>query len=317
MKLRNIDFDPVLSASGVQGFFGEGYPYHKYLNFVPGFSFKGMTFVAKTTTLSPRKGNMPLQRDNITPRELYPKCIVVKFYKGVVLNSVGLSGPGAEYLFETGLWQKRTEPFFISFMSVESNPEDRIMEIKEFVKMFLKYLPYFRTSVGLQINFSCPNVGLHPGNLIDEVGEVLDIASQLNVPLMPKFNVMLLVDVACEISEHKHCDAICISNTIPWGQLPEKIDWEGLFGTSVSPLAEFGGGGLSGKPLLPILCQWVREATGSGIKVPINSGGGILFPDDIDLVYHAGAASVSLGSIAMLRPWNMKKVVIKAHQCFS
>ena len=317
MKLRDIDFGPVLGASGVQGFFGEGYPYHKYLNFVPGFSFKGMAFVAKTTTLSQRKGNMPSKKDGITPRELYPKCIVVKFRKGIVLNSVGLSGPGAEYIFETGLWQKRTEPFFISFMSVESSTEDRIMEIKEFVEMFLKYLPGFRASVGLQINFSCPNAGLHPEDLINEVGKVLDIASQLNVPLMPKFNVTLSMDISCDVSEHKHCDAICISNTIPWGQLPEKIDWEGLFGSSISPLAEFGGGGLSGKPLLPILCQWVREATDFGIKVPINSGGGILFPDDINLVYRAGAASVSLGSIVMLRPWNMKKVITKAHQCFS
>ena len=48
MRLRNIDFGPVFGASGVQGFFGEGYLHHKFLRFL-GLNFDGCTFVAKTT----------------------------------------------------------------------------------------------------------------------------------------------------------------------------------------------------------------------------------------------------------------------------
>ena len=52
MKLRGIEFGSVIGASGIQGFFGEGYPYHRYpkLLFPRSFKFDGMTFTAKTTS---------------------------------------------------------------------------------------------------------------------------------------------------------------------------------------------------------------------------------------------------------------------------
>ena len=111
MRLREINFGPVLDGSGVEGFFGEGYWFHKFLRPL-GLNFNGCAFVAKTATLKPRKGNMPLKDDGITPKELKPKCVKVKLFKGVALNAVGLSGPGAIALFEDGRWQKRTRPFF-------------------------------------------------------------------------------------------------------------------------------------------------------------------------------------------------------------
>ena len=119
MILRGIDFGCVHGASGVQGFFGEGYWFHK----VPiiGPNFNGMTFVAKTTTLNAREGNMPLKSD-YTPRDMFPKCVVVKPLSGVVLNAVGLSGPGAKALLDTGLWQRRSKkPFFISFIKWDTS----------------------------------------------------------------------------------------------------------------------------------------------------------------------------------------------------
>lgn len=70
MKLCGIDFGNVLGASGVQGFFGEGYWFHKIWNSF-GLSFAGMIFVAKTATLLPRKGNMPLTW-HYTPRHPFP-----------------------------------------------------------------------------------------------------------------------------------------------------------------------------------------------------------------------------------------------------
>src|SRR3989338_5663965 len=105
MVLRGIDFRHILGGSGTQGFFGEGYPFHKILKPL-GLNFEGSTFVAKTTTLRSRKGNLPLKEDGITPAEFFPECIKVYFCKGIVLNAVGLSGPGAKFLFEDGRWQK-------------------------------------------------------------------------------------------------------------------------------------------------------------------------------------------------------------------
>lgn len=320
MKLRGIDFGHVLGASGGQGFFGEGYWFHKYLKPF-GLDFEGMTFVAKTTTFDPRTGNMALDED-LTPKHLFPNCIVVKPFKGVVLNSVGLSGPGAWRLFKDGRWQKREKPFFISFMSVSDYRNKRLDELREFISVFKVFLSHgFKApaSVGLQLNFSCPNVGLHSCELADEIYDSLSIASTLDIPLMPKLNVLFPLEVVKEISEHPHCDALCISNTIPWGKLPDKINWKGLFGSDVSPLAHYGGGGLSGKPLLPLVAEYVAQIRERGINKPINAGGGILSMRDVYSLYDfmtPGRDSIFLGSITMLRPWRVKRIIRKTNKLF-
>src|SRR3989344_6580999 len=96
----DINFGRVWGASGVQGFFGEGYPYHR-LPFGPRFS--GLTFVAKTATWWPRS----------FPRKVHVG--LQGLWHGYALNSVRLSNPGIRVLFEDGRWQDRKEPFFISF----------------------------------------------------------------------------------------------------------------------------------------------------------------------------------------------------------
>jgi dihydroorotate dehydrogenase len=235
----------------------------------------------------------------------------------MILNAVGLSGPGAKALLKKGPWQQRTEPFFISFMSVAKTEEERMSELKEFTGLLAGYLPLFDAPVGLQINYSCPNVGLDPDQLICEVKQGLEIASQLGIPLMPKFNVLAPPRAVREITRIWDCDAICISNTIPWGQLPDQINWKKLFGSDESPLAQFGGGGLSGKPLLALVAEWVAQARNAGVRKPINAGGGILSLDDLGILFHMGASSVFIGSVATLRPWRVKKIIKRAHQLFN
>jgi len=314
MNLRGIEFGPVLGAAGVQGFFGEGYRHHKFLKPF-GLDFSNCTFVAKTTTLNARGGNMPMKKDGITSRELKPRCIKVYFRQGMMLNAVGLSGPGAKALFETGRWQARTKPFFISFMSVEESAEKRVAELEEFVKMFAFYLPGFKAKVGLQINYSCPNIlGLNLSHLIGEVVIGLKIASSLRIPLMPKFNILAPPEAVEKISNYPECDAVCLSNTLPWGKLPEEINWKKLFGSDVSPLAQFGGGGLSGRPLLGPAANWLKRA--GNIAKPINGGGGILHPGDLDAFYYTYVRSIFIGSVATLRPWRVKKIIDRAYAIF-
>lgn len=315
MKLRGIDFGPVLCASGAMGFFGEGYWHHKFLRWL-GLDFTGCTFVAKTTTLNQRDGNMPFKMGTIDPKEFFPKCIKVYFRKGIMLNAVGLSGPGAKALFEKGKWQKRTDPFFLSFMSVASNSKERIAELEKFVQIFSFHLHDFQAKVGLQINYSCPNVGLNPAELVKEARSGLGVASHLDIPLMPKFNVLAPIEAVKEISDDPNCDAICVSNTIPWGQLPERINWKDLFGCDFSPLMEFGGGGLSGWPLLQLVSEWVICTRAMGISKPINAGGGILCPRDAETLFSVGASSVFIGSMATLCPWQVQRTIKRVHQLF-
>jgi dihydroorotate dehydrogenase len=303
-------FGPVWGASGVQGFFGEGYWFHRISR--PWFG--GTVFVAKTTTLLARAGNTPLRDDGITPREWFPRSVRVYFMRGSMLNSWGLSGPGAEELLNWGEWQLRTQPFMISFMSTDSSEHTRLRELEAFVNLLYRHLPSFQTKLGLQINLSCPNVGLDPSALVGEALTSLDIASQLDIPLIPKINALVPADVVAEMARHPGCAAICTSNTIPWGSCQEYIPWE-KFGHE-SPLKHLGGGGLSGKYLLRAVLPQIREIRRLCPDLHINACGGIMSAADVDRVHLAGASSISIGTVATLRPWRTRRVIVRGHELF-
>jgi len=310
MKLRGIDFGNVLGASGVQGFFGEGYWFHKMWHLF-GLNFDGMSFVAKTTTLLPRKGNMPLTR-HYTPRYLFPGCVKTKPLQGIMLNSVGLSNPGLGALLGTGEWQKRTEPFLLSIMSLADTPKKRLEELRLMVETIGFAKESFSAPFGLQINLSCPNTGHDPRELIGESAKVLEIATSLGLPVMPKYSIASApIEAVRELNDYPACDAICVSNTLPFGW--QGVDWQSVWGSKTSPLAKLGGGGLSGKTLCPLVCEWIARLRDAGFTKPINGGGGILSPEDVICYYDAGASSVFLGSIAVLRPWRVKATINQAN----
>jgi dihydroorotate dehydrogenase len=311
MKLRGIDFGHVLDASGARSWFGDGYSFHRW---VPGLSFDGSTFVAKTTTLHPRRGNAVIRPDGLTPKIFGQRAVKINWWKGAVLNAFGLPGPGLKALLDSGRWQQIKEPFFLSFMAVEQSPKESLHEVQSFVRMLKKELPNFSAPVGMQVNFSCPNV--HPREHVTTFRHHLDEYQALDVPIMPKLSVNIPVDAAMAIEEHTNCDAICVSNSIPWGERSDRIDWKGIFGDE-SPLKDFGGGGLSGGFLLPLVAEWIRNARSQGLKKPINAGGGILKPSDVDVLAEAGASSVFVGSIAILRGWRLQATIGHANRVFA
>jgi dihydroorotate dehydrogenase len=313
MKLRGIEFGPVIGASGVNGWYGEGYPYHRLLHLVPGFTFEGVTLTAKTTTLEKRAGNMPLRKDGITPREIKPASIIVRPGAGVVLNAVGLSGPGLQFLLDLGRWQKIEKPFLLSFMSTGATREERLEELRAAVEILKVELPKFKAPVGLQINFSCPNTGHAQDELMKDIHESLAVASVLNIPLVPKISVLIPPDKAGEIMQDPNCDAIAVSNSIPWSDVPDNVR-KVFFQTTKSPLEKFGGGGVSGKYLLPLVVEWIRQFKKFSEDKPIIGGGGILRPRDVNMLVEAGATAVSPGSVVMLRPWNMKRIIKRAEE---
>ena len=313
MELRNIDFGNVLGASGVQGFFGEGYWFHKPWHPF-GLDFSGMTFVAKTATLLSRAGNMPLTR-RYRPRFPFPRCVRARPWRGVMLNSVGLSNPGLGALLGAGEWQMRRKPFWISIMSLARTPQKRLEELRIMVDMIGFAKDGFCAPFGVQINLSCPNMGCDPQELIGESAKVLDIAASLGVPVMPKFSIASApIHAVRELGGHPGCDAICVSNTIPFGW--QGIDWKKVWGSAASPLARLGGGGLSGSPLCPWVCEWIAHLRDAGFTKPINGGGGIMCEEDVVRYHAAGASSVFLGTVATLRPWRVEGIVNQAN-CLS
>lgn len=310
LVLRGTDFGRVLCSSGARGFFGDGYWWHGYLRPF-GLDWSGSTFVAKTTTLLPRDGNMEMRLNGTDPRRLFPDCVRVKWWRGTVLNAVGLSGPGAVQLLGRGRWQRRREPFFISFMSVEGSASARLDELRKFVDLLGPKLPEFRAPVGLEINMSCPNVGVDHGRPVDAIREAqdtADIAARLGIPVVPNYSPDSPVAVPWTVARESSFDALSVANTVGWGRIPDRIDWGRTWGDR-SPLAKYGGGGISGAPLRPVVLSWVRHAAELGMTKPLIAGGGILSVEDAMELMRAGADAVKLGTVAMLRPWRVGRMV--------
>jgi dihydroorotate dehydrogenase (NAD+) catalytic subunit len=307
MVLGGIEFGAAFNASGARNFFGDGWPYHRWLGpLAPRFA--GATFVGKTTTMEPRTGNMPLD-GRLMPRQMKPRCIRVNWRERAVLNAVGLSGPGLHALLQARRWQGIDDPFVISIMAVGATAEDRLREYRGIADALAMHSGWFFAPFAIEVNLSCPNVGHDQAEMIQEAREALGILATVGRPLLVKVNALLSPELAAaSLAALRECAALVVSNTIPWGQLPDRIDWRRLFG-EVSPLAEYGGGGLSGAPLKPIVLEWVRRARAAGLTKPLIVGGGILSAGDALEFLDAGADAVSLGVVAMLRPWRVAGII--------
>ncbi len=307
-------FGPVWDAAGARGFFGRGYRFHKLLGpFGPDFT--GSCFVAKTSTFRPRDGNTPFNKEFETT-ELFPKSVSVGlrgFLGGYALNAWGLSGPGLSALMEKKRWQAMKKPFMLSFMPAPGKPVDQLSEVDAAAELCSRFLPDFSAPVAIQLNLSCPNTETDTSELVDAAARYLDMMGRLSVPIIPKVSVDMPLIAVAEIAQHPACAGLCVSNTVKYGKLPDKINWKKLFGEK-SPLESMGGGGLSGAPLLPLTVDYVKRLRALGMIKHLNAGGGIMRPKDAYTLWEAGADSIFLGSMAMLRPWRVQKTIRYAHR---
>ena len=312
--IRGVKFNSAFDGAGVRNFDGRGYWQHGIFHrlFPRGFDFGGQVFVAKSTPFLPNVGFMPLREDGLTPKEKIPRCIIVNFRKAFVLNAVKLSSPGLYRLLESGIWQNRTDNFFISLAFLSQTRIERLEELRLSINLLLRYQSGFKGNVGLQIDYSCPSVKVVEPVTVDEVHEGLEMTAHLRVPTTLKFNLFLSKADACKIAEHEECDLFHVTNAMPWGSIPDKIDWRGLFGADESPLKEFGGGGLSGAPLLDPLIDWL-ERVGGDISKPICAGGGIVGRQSVckllNRIDSHTVMAIALSSVAIVRPWRLQETI--------
>ncbi len=316
MKLREIEFGFVFASSGARGFFDQPY---RFQQLVPLWKpeWTDTQFIGKTMTVMPRLGKMEMLPDGVTPLRLKPNCIHVNLITGNVLNAVGLSNPGARALFETGIWQQRRDNFGISFAAVSATPSEREEELKEFVALAPQYLQHFQGKVALHLNFGCPNTGVDNTNLVTEVHRALEISDRLHISIVLNFSPTVSSITLIECSKHPSCDALWPGNSIPWGD--PAIDWKRLYHSTTSPLTRRGfdsPGGLSGPACLPIALSKVRISWEHGCKKPLIVCNGIRKPKDVRNAKLAQAAGIGLGSIAIVRPWLLTRVVREAYKCF-
>jgi dihydroorotate dehydrogenase len=320
LKLNGISVPAVWLASGVLNFFGEGYWYDDLFRYtMPGFGFKNALFTSKTTTIDPRKGNMPLLKDGITPRDLKPACIYVQPFKNFALNAVGLSGPGAEFLFKTYRWQQMKHGVIkISFMPVGKTSAERIIEVRRFAQLLKFFLPDFVSKVIIELNISCPNVGRMVCVLdtVEETNDMLAILGELGVPIVVKTDPLFSVEGLARIAKSTYCSALSPSNTIHFDKLPRE-DRNRAFPNGRSPLRQFGGGGFSGPIIKKYGVRCVQNCRLAGIQIPIIGGGGIDTASDVVEYHNAGASGVAIGSVVFLRPFRVQGIIDYGNMLFS
>jgi dihydroorotate dehydrogenase len=320
MKLKNVEFSNTIGQSGVQGFFdtGDEYQYQKlYKNLFSGYSFDWMGFTAKTVTLKPRIGNTAL--NGFRFRKFLPNSIWVSlrsFIEGYMLNAVGLSNTGLDAILATGYWQGRKDAFMISIQLEGNTLEDKLKEVRTICSKLKTNL--VTNQYGIQLNLSCPNTE-HKDSELDEIKSVSAEFEMClpSVPLILKFNALVEHSV---ISDLKGCcDAFCVSNTIPFGERPDLIDWDYLFPFG-SPLEKRklnipGKGGLSGAPIFPVVCDWLDQMDRIDSSVKIIAGGGIMSEQDVvTITKFTCVKALCLGTVATLRPWKVRDVIKKSNE---
>lgn len=310
----------VFCAPGSRGFFGKPYWYY-FLWRLFGLCWRWTNFAAKTTTGQTRLGNMSLKEDGDTPKERFPRCILITLLgiiSGHLANAVSLSGPGAKFLLEQGIWQKLKEPFVLSFMAVGVTRDERMAEYRDFRHLLKSYMGDFLSPFVLQINFACPNVEPSLFELRYEIKLVLKIMSELGVPLILTFNPLVSPELLFEIEQTGLCQGFFVTGTIPYDhdQLGERI-----FGSKISPLLSRNlpvrsAGGISGPACLKYTIETVRRAREIGVTLPIIAGNGVQSPIGVWRLWRAGADAIAIGTIALLRPFMMIPVILTANYLF-
>ncbi len=320
LTIRGIKFPIIFNASGARGFFGCGTEYwYQRLFFFFGLVWWWTTFVAKTTTRLERRGHMPLKKDGYRPKKYFPECIYLRqAYRGRILNAVGLSGPGFDVLLDTGKWQKRTKPFFLSFMAMGGTIHERLQDAELFFEELAYAQSEFKVPIGLQVNVSCPNTGQHMGSIQKEIEEILEIIQRIpllnTVPILFKIHPFLTPALAAKLNSHPRLDGWVMSNTIHWNDLAKLgIDATKIFKQPKSPLWKFGGGGYSGPEVRAIVKKWIQNARALGVTKIIIAENGIRTPWHATEMISAGCDGIGIGSMAICRPFFVLPTILATH----
>lgn len=330
MIIKGIEFK-VNAASGALGWAGEAYWHHRLFGLLfPSFkkTMARINFVAKTTTWRENKGNLPLN-EKFEPKELFPRCIKIYFFLGMILNAVGLSGPGFAALLSSFIFhQVKRTAFGISFMPIGKTLEEMLWETRQFRNKLIEALSaasyhfsVLQSPIWVQVNQSCPNTAKDDAEILAHTKEILrplqSLRKQHGLVLDLKINYLVSNEVIAELCKNDLIDMITISNTIKFGNQESGIPWKRLFWwRKTSPLAEFGGGALSGKPLLKAVASKIFSLRLDGIKIPIKASGGIFCAQDVRTMKINGADAIEFATVASLRPWRVDEIVEEAERIF-
>jgi dihydroorotate dehydrogenase (NAD+) catalytic subunit len=272
IHLSNGHAFDYMAASGALAYDGRGWPWEWPLRWAGLLDPRLFTIVTKTLTPLPRRGNL---------RWTHPWSVVAKVPHGAV-NAIGLTNPGFEWWLCEVAPQIPKRGYNIVASITAGDPATLMGMAAKLEDVNIR---------AIEINASCPNTDQE---LLKNATQVVDMVQAVRRvsrhPLILKLSVVhnyVELARACE----DMVEALAI-NTVPWNV---------AFPGEKSPLARFGGGGVSGRAAQPWTWKMVRDLAHE-TKIPV-IGPGAWEYSDIARLRELGAKAVSFGSIFMRYPW--------------
>lgn len=263
-----------MTASGALAFDGRGWPWEWPFRWTGLLDPSLFTIVTKTLTRHPRPGNL---------RWSHPWSVVKKIDSDGWLNAIGLTNKGIEW------WTQGVSPriptHYKIIVSIEADDEKEMGEMLEQLAG--------QKILGVELNLSCPNTLSVNSRTTDKILTLCESAAQkTHFPLIAKLSCTH--DYTTLISRLESCkkiEAVSI-NSVPWPV---------LYPGKPSPLARYGGGGVSGKKIQSMTWKMVDEISRLS-KIPV-IGPSVWDYDDIEKLFRIGARAISFGSLFISKPW--------------
>ncbi|MFH1181111.1 MAG: hypothetical protein V1705_01725 [bacterium] len=302
IKLSNGHELEFLAASGSLAFDGRGWPWEwplRWLGLLDPYLF---TIVTKTIMPEPWRGNLRWTHPwdvvkfiSEEGKEIHPiKALTNPASIGGVINAIGLTGPGVETWIEN------------DYPKIERSGLKVIVSITrergQSCRGMVKRLSGLKNVVGIEYNSSCPNVG---PILLDSPEIVIrnccEIKGESDYPVLLKLGyAQPYLEIAMALQGT--VEAISI-NTVPW---------KTIFGGKISPLAKYGGGGVSGPVAKPIIWKMISELARE-ISIPV-IGAGIWEYEDISRLKSFGASAFQTGTLFLPYPCRPTRYVKRWRQ---
>lgn len=262
--------------------------YRKLLKTV---SKTGTTVMTKSMTRHPRKGNF-------NPWNPFTWKYIQKLPNCGMLNAYGLTNHGIVKCIKRSNYVSRINRASVipSLYPEFSKGEDTaIYETRVAVGLL--------DEIGIhaiELNLSCLNSKEAVGkNMKSSIACVIELKKYFPwIFLIAKISIVHPYEFAQEL-ELSGADAIHSINTVPFEMVyPDKI----------SPLAEVGGGGVSGGPIFYDALKY-NIILRKKLKIPMIMGGGVTSPNRAQFYFDQGANAVSLCTLVLRNPQTARKIV--------
>lgn len=291
IELSNEHRLEFVVPSGALAFDGRGWIWEWPLRWAGLIDPHLFTIVIKTLLLEPWKGNLRwrapwrvLKFLSDQGEVIHPLLALTRpSLVGGLVNALGLTGPGFERWLERDypVIQHHNYKVIVSITGQEGRG----------CAVMAKKLNLLTNIVGIEFNASCPNTDptlLKNAEIV--VGVCRAIKEETDLPLLLKLSyIQPYVQIANAV-EGK-VEAIDI-NSVPW---------DIIFPGRESPLAQYGGGGVSGRLAQPFTWKMVSELS-RNTNIPV-IGPSIWEYEDISRLKMLGVSAYHFGAIFLPYPW--------------